>query len=91
LWLAWHYSLTGQIERAAELVKWAEQAADAESNLPEQVNQLLLAPEFYDHWVEIRGPIANPLLWTHAKYLIVTHALQKVPTSQTPKSNVISA
>jgi GH15 family glucan-1,4-alpha-glucosidase len=91
LWLAWHYSLTGQTERAAELVKWAEQAADAESNLPEQVNQVLLAPEFYDHWVEIRGPIANPLLWTHAKYLIVTHALQKVPTSQTPKSNVISA
>jgi hypothetical protein len=39
--------------------------------LPEQVNSVMLAPAHYDRWVKLRGPIASPLLWTHAKYLIV--------------------
>lgn len=80
LWLAWHYSQTGQAERAAELVRWAEKTADGEGNLPEQVKDAMLADShFYDHWVEVRGPIANPLLWTHAKYILVTHALNQIP------------
>jgi hypothetical protein len=32
--------------------------------------------EHYDHWVKLRGPIADPLLWTHAQYLIVRHRRQ---------------
>ena len=50
---------------------WSENQVSADYYLPEQVNTNMLAPEFYDDWVKRRGPIANPLLWTHAKYLIV--------------------
>ncbi len=71
LWLAWYYRQIGRDERAQELITWAESHADAEGNLPEQVNDLMFAPDYFDHWVDIRGNIASPLLWTHAKYLLV--------------------
>lgn len=75
LWLAWYYAEAGELNRAREIVAWAETHADAQGNLPEQVNAVLLAPSHYAEWVRIRGPIANPLLWTHAKYLVVQHRL----------------
>ncbi len=71
LWLAWYYLEIGSPQRAADLITWSEAQADAGGHMPEQVNTAMLAPEFYQEWVERRGPIANPLLWTHAKYLIV--------------------
>ncbi len=74
LWLAWYYIEAGNRTRARELVTWAECQADAKGNLPEQVNSVMLAPGFYDEWVRRRGPIAQPLLWSHAKYLIVCQA-----------------
>jgi GH15 family glucan-1,4-alpha-glucosidase len=77
LWLAWHYTELGETERAKELMPWAENHADSEGNLPEQVNDSMFDASYYPKWVEQRGEIANPLLWTHAKYLIVQHALSK--------------
>jgi GH15 family glucan-1,4-alpha-glucosidase len=77
LWLAWYYQQAGQDERAAQLISWAEAHADAEANLPEQVKDAMFAPDYYDHWVEIRGEIANPLLWTHAKYMLTQHGLKR--------------
>ncbi len=77
LWLAWYYARAGNHERAAELLGWAEAQADAEGNLPEQVNHPLLASqEFYERWVTTRGEIARPLLWVHAKYMLVCRAHQ---------------
>jgi GH15 family glucan-1,4-alpha-glucosidase len=73
LWLAWYYLQIGDTQRADELIAWSEAQADADCQLPEQVNTVMLAPSFYATWVNQRGPIANPLLWTHAKYLIVCH------------------
>lgn len=75
LWLAWHYTQVGRMQEARNLVGWAEAHADANGDMPEQVNDAMLAPSFYDPWVEERGEIARPLLWTHAEYLIVQHAL----------------
>ncbi len=74
LWLAWFYTERNFAEKARGLIEWAEQQADADNNLPEQVNIPLLDKEFYEPWVAKRGPIANPLLWTHAKYIIVLRA-----------------
>ena len=37
--------------------------------LPEQVTGHLLAPASYDEWVERWGPIATPLLWSHAMFV----------------------
>ncbi len=71
LWLAWYYQQIGWEDRAQALIAWAESHADAVGSLPEQVKDAMFAPDFYDQWVEIRGEIANPLLWTHAAYLLV--------------------
>ena len=75
LWLAWHYSQIGREEDAAKLLSWAESHANKHGDLPEQVNDVMLDPNYYRPWVKERGEIAQPLLWTHAKYLIVRRAL----------------
>ncbi|MAU12547.1 MAG: glycosyl hydrolase [Anaerolineaceae bacterium] len=77
LWLAWYKTQVGDNVAAQELLSWAQSHADEQGNLPEQVNDVMLAPSYYEYWVARRGEIANPLLWTHAKYLIVLHALQQ--------------
>ncbi len=71
LWLAWYYLEIGEVQRADELIRWSEAQADSDHNLPEQVNEAMLAPAYYQSWVERRGPVANPLLWSHAMYLTV--------------------
>jgi GH15 family glucan-1,4-alpha-glucosidase len=76
LWLAWHYTQSGQVDRARQLIAWAEVHADTNENLPEQVNDVMLDASYYDGWVQQRGQIANPLLWTHAKYIIAQYALR---------------
>ncbi len=78
LWLAWYKTQVGDTARAHELVSWAEAHADAAHNLPEQVKDVMFDPSFYDGWLAERGEIANPLLWTHAKYVIVQHALKGI-------------
>ncbi|MCC6803217.1 MAG: glycoside hydrolase family 15 protein [Anaerolineae bacterium] len=73
LWLAWYDQQVGRNAEAERLFAWAEAHADADGNLPEQVNDAMLDTRCYDGWVEQRGVIASPLLWTHAKYLLVYH------------------
>jgi GH15 family glucan-1,4-alpha-glucosidase len=76
LWLAWHAAQTGDTEQARQLIAWAEAHADDAGNLPEQVNDVMFDASYYSDWVAQRGEIAKPLLWTHAKYLIVQYALR---------------
>ena len=71
LHLAWYYLESGDREAASALVDWVEQQANADLDLPEQVNTPMLDANFYDPWVKERGPIARPLLWTHAKCILV--------------------
>jgi GH15 family glucan-1,4-alpha-glucosidase len=75
-WLGWYYAETGQLTAAKELLEWIELQAAPDGSLPEQVPQHLIDPGSYQPWVARWGPIANPLLWSHAKYLILHHALQ---------------
>jgi isomaltose glucohydrolase len=56
----------GDLERARELLDWAASTAAPDGSLPEQVGGHLLAPERVDEWVERWGPVAQPLLWSHA-------------------------
>jgi GH15 family glucan-1,4-alpha-glucosidase len=83
LWLAWYYLEAGDIQRADALITWSEQQVDDDLNLPEQVNTVMLAPAHYEDWVTRRGPIANPLLWTHAEYLIVRNLRTALNGKQT--------
>jgi GH15 family glucan-1,4-alpha-glucosidase len=75
LWLAWYYAQTGNHTQARQLIAWAQAHADESGNLPEQVNDVMFDPSYYHDWVKQRGQIANPLLWTHAKYIIAQYSL----------------
>jgi GH15 family glucan-1,4-alpha-glucosidase len=76
-WLGWHWAQTGQKEKAAGLLAWIEAQADVDLNLPEQVNGATLFPEQYQPWLKKWGPIACPLLWSHAMYIILYKKLQE--------------
>jgi GH15 family glucan-1,4-alpha-glucosidase len=78
LHLAWYYIAAGQIDKAAPILMWVEALADRDGYLPEQVNTAMLFPDYYAPWVEQRGTIANPLLWTHAMYMIVRLLMREV-------------
>lgn len=76
-WLGIHYLLLGKREKAVQLMEWMECQADSDGNLPEQVCEHMLNPAHYDGWVKKWGPIASPLLWSHAMYLILATDLQE--------------
>jgi GH15 family glucan-1,4-alpha-glucosidase len=69
-WLGWYYFEIGEFRKGEELVAWVEAQADVEGNLPEQVSKTLNAPRYLEPWRAKWGEIAQPLLWSHAQYLI---------------------
>ncbi len=75
-WLGWYYALSGAREKAQSIKHWIEEQADHESLLPEQVPETLNDPAMYKPWRDRWGEIARPLLWSHAKYLILCNALE---------------
>lgn len=75
-WLGWYYARVGEGEKAKGLLAWIESVADEQGNLPEQVNTHTLAPKELPVWEERWGPVASPLLWSHAMYLILVEALK---------------
>lgn len=76
-WLGWYYVEAGDRDRARELCRWVEAQADEQGELPEQVSTHLLAPEYYEEWEARWGPVAKPLLWSHAMYLVLQTALSR--------------
>jgi len=76
-WYGLHSLRMGQKEKAAAMLNWIENQADSLGNLPEQTSNALLAPSHYQTWLNKWGPIASPLLWSHAMYLILFKELQE--------------
>ena len=74
-WLGWYYAQIGETGIANELREWIEGQADSCGNLPEQVADNLIVPNYLAKWEERWGPAANPLIWSHAMYLILCEAL----------------
>ena len=77
-WLAWVYLELGRVQEACELVAWIEAQAAPDGTLPEQVLDHPLHPEHRAPWEARWGPVARPLLWSHAMYLIVKKKLLEV-------------
>jgi GH15 family glucan-1,4-alpha-glucosidase len=73
--LAWHEALAGDRGVADELSAWVRAQAAPNGDLPEQVTTDVQEPSMIEPWVERWGPVANPLLWSHAMFLIVEAAL----------------
>jgi isomaltose glucohydrolase len=63
-------------ERAAGCLAWIEAHAQESGDLPEQAQDELLHPACYEPWVERWGAPPSPLLWSHAMYLRLHHALR---------------
>jgi GH15 family glucan-1,4-alpha-glucosidase len=76
-WLGWHYASVNQMDKAKAICQWIESQADENGWLAEQVNDHALYPEYYDLWVKKWGPIAKPLTWSHAMYVILFNAINQ--------------
>ena len=72
--LAWHELQRGDRDAAEPLREWVRAQAQPNGDLPEQVSGHLQQPEMYAPWFERWGPVATPLLWSHAMYLIMESA-----------------
>lgn len=79
LWLAWARLELGQVDEARRLVAWVESQAGPDGAMPEQVAGHLLAPAYYDQWVQKWGTSASPLLWSHSMYLFLKSLLKDRP------------
>ena len=64
--LAWHDAVTGNPSRQ----EWVRAQALPNGDLPEQVTTHAQEPSMVEPWVRRWGPVATPLLWSHAMYLI---------------------
>jgi len=69
--LAWHDALTGNAEGFERSRAWVRAQARQNGDLPEQVTTFAQEPEMIDPWQSRWGPVATPLLWSHAMYLIM--------------------
>jgi GH15 family glucan-1,4-alpha-glucosidase len=74
--LGWYWAELGERERAQRALQWVEQAADAQGRLPEQVLSGVQRPDLVSSWTARWGTVATPLLWSHAAYLILRHAVE---------------
>jgi len=59
----------GDRDAALRLLRWAAATETGDGFLPEQVPDHLLAPTRRDEWIERWGPVATPLLWSHAMFV----------------------
>ncbi len=59
----------GERAAAEAQLDWVVAQADEAGHLPEQVSTHLLHPDSLAEWEARWGPVARPLLWSHAMYL----------------------
>lgn len=73
--LGWNLAAAGQPGPAMELLRWTAAQADDDGLLPEQASDHLLHPQHRAEWIQKWGPVARPLVWSHAMYLILATQL----------------
>ncbi len=76
--LGWHYARVRRVKDAHAQLDWIVKHATAELDIPEQVPDHLLAPAARQAWVDRWGPVATPLLWSHAMFLTLALELGAV-------------
>jgi len=75
-WLGWVEAEIGDVEKAKTRLEWIDDKANGKGWLPEQILEEVLFPDMVDHWIKKWGQVANPLLWSHAMYLILSDILK---------------
>lgn len=74
----------GDRARAEGCRDWIERHATPDGALPEQVDDHAFAPERIQEWIDLWGPSACPLLWSHATYLSLLVELADTPYGSVP-------
>lgn len=72
--LGWHAAHTGDDAALDRARRWVRAQALPNGDLPEQTTSSAQAPEMVEPWVRRWGPVATPLLWSHAMYLLMEDA-----------------
>jgi GH15 family glucan-1,4-alpha-glucosidase len=75
-WLGWHRARIGDLSGAGALLRWVEAAFTPDGRLPEQLTSHPQAADMVAPWVDKWGPVATPLLWSHAMHLILVASLR---------------
>lgn len=70
-WLGWHDALAGDEVAARAARDWVLAHQGGDGALPEQLRDEPQLPDRVQEWIDRWGPIADPLLWSHAKYLLL--------------------
>jgi GH15 family glucan-1,4-alpha-glucosidase len=63
------FAAGGDSRNARTQLRWAAATVDGTSAMPEQVPWDLLHPGRQKEWIAKWGPVASPLLWSHAMYV----------------------
>jgi len=79
-WLGWYELVTGRIELAETRRAWIVEQATSTGDLPEQVSTNMQHPGRFDEWQQRWGPVATPLLWSHAMFLTLDDAIEDHPS-----------
>ena len=74
-WYGWVQQALGRHDGALAALEWVEEQATAQLDLPEQVSDHPQSPVHVAEWVDRWGPVATPLLWSHAMYLVLSDEL----------------
>lgn len=76
-WLGWYRAARGDLAGAIAARSWVEAHATAGGLLPEQVTGAPQDAGMVDPWIRRWGPVATPLLWSHAMYLVLSDAIDE--------------
>ena len=75
-WLGLYEAATDRLDLASSRRDWIVAQAQPNGDLPEQVATHAQYPDRIDEWDKKWGPVATPLLWSHAMFLTLDTALQ---------------
>ncbi len=78
-WLGWYHAARGNHAEAIAHRTWIEGHATDQGHLPEQVTGNPQQPDMVQPWIDQWGPVATPLLWSHAMYLVLIDAIAVTP------------
>ena len=73
-WLGWYDAVTGNETEYTAARDWVVKRATVALDLPEQATDAAQEPVMIEPWVQRWGPVATPLLWSHAMYLLMLEA-----------------
>ena len=76
-WMGWAYAQAGESQLANTILEWTEAQASPEGELSEQIPHALFDEAGYKLWKRKWGAIASPLLWSHAKYILLAKAIDE--------------